>query len=397
MSFASIERLALPIILFAEMLELRAELMRNKHDELSVPKTLSAGGSDGSRRMSGVTRAFRRDDTGNFSVITVVMLIPVALGVGLAVDYSQGVRTRSDMQQALDAAAFHAASEPANVSEADRAKKLREAYAANSGQGVAAMEKYATENGQVVFSATAAYDMPTSFMGLARINSVPVSVRSVVSAEAGQPAVEKASFDLGTVMGDWNKVLTLYVRKNGSTQYQEALVVDYTKNMGNGYERTAVQKVNDRGQREPQYTRTCTVARGQNCSTSPAPVPVEISLAGLQDFYLEMKITATPQHVRELVGNNVTTPLVMKSNDTATAHRMFLNGVQVPRGQKADVFSTLKCNERVAHAWEDGGNAFQNGVELPTLRAQDADFTYGLTGKCAESGGAGGKPFRLTQ
>lgn len=49
-------------------------------------------------------KKFIRDREGNFAIATAIGMIPILAGVGLAIDYSDSVRTASNLQQALDSA-----------------------------------------------------------------------------------------------------------------------------------------------------------------------------------------------------------------------------------------------------------------------------------------------------
>jgi Flp pilus assembly protein TadG len=56
-------------------------------------------------------RKFVRSRKGNFALTTAIVSVPLFLAVGMAVDYSNMSRTRTDIQQALDAASMQIAFE----------------------------------------------------------------------------------------------------------------------------------------------------------------------------------------------------------------------------------------------------------------------------------------------
>jgi Flp pilus assembly protein TadG len=54
--------------------------------------------------MRFLARRFRENNSGNFAVAASLAAVPLAVAVGLAVDYSEALRHRAVLQQTLDAA-----------------------------------------------------------------------------------------------------------------------------------------------------------------------------------------------------------------------------------------------------------------------------------------------------
>ena len=89
--------------------------------------------------------------------------------------------------------------------------------------------------GRATASGSAAYDDPTTFMGLVGFNQTQLGVRSALEKE---PSLVSAKFETKVASGYWDKTITLWGRKTGSTLYNQLLVVTYTYNgqgQGKGY------------------------------------------------------------------------------------------------------------------------------------------------------------------
>lgn len=85
--------------------------------------------------MQSAFARFRADRSGNVALILGIAAIPLFAGAGLALDYAFAVRERSDLQNAVDAAALSLAKLPQNTSQADleaRAQAFVAAYMPNS-------------------------------------------------------------------------------------------------------------------------------------------------------------------------------------------------------------------------------------------------------------------------
>jgi Flp pilus assembly protein TadG len=106
--------------------------------------------------------------------VAVLTMVPLLLAVGLATDYSMEASTRSAMQNALDAATQSLTTMPRTATGTERQRKLQDGYSANGGTGtVILLSSVFDPNGTFRASASANYAMPTVFMQLARIDSVP--------------------------------------------------------------------------------------------------------------------------------------------------------------------------------------------------------------------------------
>lgn len=324
--------------------------------------------------------------------LMVLLTIPLLIAVGFSVDYTSATTTRSNMQNALDAAVLSITTMPTTTSKADREVALQQAYVANSGQGTATLTAVdVAADGTASFKATAAYPMPTNFMGIANIKTVAVGVASAVNKT---PALVQSTFRVTKVSGYWAKTMYLYGTQFGSTTAKPLMMISYTYNgYGDpkGYGTTTVSTING---------STTTVVQKQVCTTGTAKslqknlpsgsviqadqygtsyscadtfypangAGAVIDVSKMDQLYLEMDVPS---------GN----PKVLKSNDPSTSNRLYIGPSQtdmpeVATGQKVDIFTSVPCGQTGYQAWEDGGNPVPATVD-------NADFFYTVTGKCA--------------
>ncbi|WP_245436629.1 TadE/TadG family type IV pilus assembly protein [Mesorhizobium tamadayense] len=322
----------------------------------------------------------------------VMLTIPLLLAVGFSVDYTSAVTTRSNMQNALDAAILSITTMETTTSKADRQIALQQAYVANSGQGTATLKSVdVAADGSATFSATAAYPMPTNFMQIARINSVDVGVGSSVRKT---PSLTQADFKVTKVSGYWNKTMTLYGTKFGDTAAKPLMTISYAYNgYGDpkGYGTTTVSTINGSTTTVVQK-QVCTTSTVKNFNNLPTGAITQtsgsknyvttcadtfypansagavIDVSQMDQLYLEMDVPS---------GN----PKVLKSNDPTTSNRLYIGASQtdmpeVATGQKVDIFTSVPCGQTGYQAWEDGGNPVPANVS-------NADFFYTVQGKCA--------------
>ncbi|MGE0284163.1 MAG: TadE/TadG family type IV pilus assembly protein, partial [Rhizobiaceae bacterium] len=342
---------------------------------------------------------FRRNEDGNLAVTFSMCLLPILLAVGVATDYSSATHDRSSMQNALDAAILSLTALPETMPNTERETKLKEFYAGNGGTGTAKLDSFSINAvGEVDAKASASYDMPTSFMQLANVTKVPISV---VAEMHKQPTLIEAKFEIEKASGWWNKTMTLKGRKYGQTANNNLMKITYAYNNAGeskGYGTTSVYKVTKNAQGNDVETliqqQVCNTYKGSSTwgdgasllknnemSQTPALTMTSgsfttkcwyksglasdtfIDVSTMEDIYLQMDVPS---------GN----PSVLKSNDPNTADRLYLDGIEVvPNGKPVDIFTAVPCGQTSPQAWEDGGNATPAPVS-------NADFFYKVTGKC---------------
>ncbi|TPM35450.1 TadE/TadG family type IV pilus assembly protein [Mesorhizobium sp. B2-3-5] len=347
--------------------------------------------------MRNVASGFARSRSGSIMPLFFLCTVPLITVVGFAVDYTSAVQTRSNQQQALDAAILSITTMDTASTLQQRQQGLQDAFIANGGQGSATLTSFVagTATTATTARATASFAMPTVFMTIARIDTVPVAVASAVSKP---PALVQATFKVTGVSGYWNKTMTLYGTQFGATAAKPLMTIDYKYGgtgdpKGYGTTTTSVLTTDSTGK------TVTTVAQKQVCklvdSNTPAGAVIQtdtfktqyycvdtmypadglgasIDVSQMGGLYLQMYVPS---------GN----PQYLKTNDATTSNRLY-NGVKDPQtnainykeiatGQIVDIFGIVPCGTTGYQAWEDGGNA----VPAPV---GNADFFYNVTGKC---------------
>ncbi|MER8712588.1 TadE/TadG family type IV pilus assembly protein [Mesorhizobium sp. M1295] len=333
-------------------------------------------------------RKFLNSVSGSFAPMLAILLMPMVAALGFSIDYTSAVSTRASMQNALDAASLSITTLETTTTLADRQVKLQESYLANGGQGTAKLDSFVVAtDGTASIKASAGFAMPTSFMQIAKINTVQVGVASAVTK---RPALVEATFKVDNISGYWNKTMTLYGTKFAETTANKLMKIDYTYNgYGDpkGYGTASVYTVNGTTttlvQQQvcatttvlsfyglPRTTITQTDSYGRKYATTCVSTMYPATSAGavidvsqMDQLYLRMDVPS---------GN----PSVLKSNDPATSNRLYADGVEIANGETVDIFTLVPCGQSSKQAWEDGGNPVPAAIS-------NADFFYTVTGKCA--------------
>ncbi|WP_431557951.1 pilus assembly protein TadG-related protein [Methyloceanibacter sp.] len=126
-------------------------------------------------------RLLCRNEKGNVAVLFGLAIIPIVLGVGVAIDYGRALTVRSHMGDAADAAALAIGSWP-GLSEAELKVKAQQFFTANyppSELGSAGAINVSLSGDDIFVSVSGS--VPTTFMKLANINSVDVGATTKVT------------------------------------------------------------------------------------------------------------------------------------------------------------------------------------------------------------------------
>ncbi|RWP03051.1 MAG: pilus assembly protein [Mesorhizobium sp.] len=344
-------------------------------------------------------RHFLNSESGSLAPILAIALIPMIATLGFSLDYNSAVSTKASMQNALDAATLSITTLPTDTSLADRQIKLQESFAANSGQGTAKLDGFVVAaDGTATINASAGFAMPTNFMQIAHVPTVQIGVASAV---VKRPALVEATFKVNKISGYWDKTMTLYGTKFGETLANKLMKISYVHNRygdPKGYGTANVYKINGStetlAQKQVCTTTTVTSFYGLPTTTitqtsgntkyattcvntmypaTGAGAVIDVSL--MDKLYLEMKI---PNPNPGLGGGNLPTgtKTTLRSDNTATSNRLYIDSVEVGQGKTVDIFTAVPCSQPSVQAWEDGGNT----VPAPV---SNADFFYTVTGKCA--------------
>lgn len=326
--------------------------------------------------MSALFSRFLAQNHGNFAMMTALALLPIALVVGVGVDYSRNSTTRSNMQNALDAAALAAVTRPGNLTAVKREEVLKEVYKANGGLGEAELVgDLAPEGDMVVLTARAKGDQPTTFMRLGGVDKTTIVVGSKVGS---QLKLMQIAFNFKWASGWWDKEVSLMGRKAGSQDYTKLASIHYSwngkagqtgdHNVGN----TTVQLMRN-GQLETTFVQHCPDAARSSCQTVEKRGDQKVDVSEIDQLYLRMEISA-PTYKRakdDLYGRRPAVDLDISTDDPKLSNRLFVDGRQQPAGKPVDIYRVVGCSQTTDQTWEDGGNF------------KDQDFAYSVQGFCA--------------
>ena len=156
--------------------------------------------------MSQITRPNLRrliqDVRGNVAILFGFAIIPLALGVGVGVDYGRALLVRERMQSALDAATLAVGSWP-GLSDAEMKVKAQEYFNANyptsNSLGAVSPLSLSTSGNTIVVSVSGS--VPTTFMRLANIDDVAVAASTTVMRGMGTVEVVLALDNSGSMAG----------------------------------------------------------------------------------------------------------------------------------------------------------------------------------------------------
>ena len=134
--------------------------------------------------------ALLRCQSGNFGLVAALVMIPLMIAIGVAVDFAVALSRKTDMQNAADAAALAAAAEGAG-GENTVAFGLLDAHL--SGDTITGVEEAPSWEHQVTVerdSVTVVVedDYPTAIMQLFGFKTIPISVLAKAAKTPGSPA-----------------------------------------------------------------------------------------------------------------------------------------------------------------------------------------------------------------
>jgi len=158
-------------------------------------------------------RALARDNRGTVAILFGLAVIPILLGVGVAVDYGRGLIVRDRMAAAADSAALAAASWP-GLSEAELKTKVQEYFDANfppTALGAVGTLNVSLIGDDIVVQVSAS--VPTTIMQLANIDKLDVGVTNRITKK--ERAIELALvLDTTGSMGSGGKMSAMQYAAN---------------------------------------------------------------------------------------------------------------------------------------------------------------------------------------
>lgn len=132
---------------------------------------------------TGALMNWRRDVSGNLSILAGFSLLPIFLCAGMAVDYGHASLIKSRLQTVLDSAVLAGGREFQVTSDAAKAEIATRGFftyrfAAGAGNGQPQITELAIDPAAYTITATAATNIPAPFLRLAGVPTIPVRARS---------------------------------------------------------------------------------------------------------------------------------------------------------------------------------------------------------------------------
>ena len=138
---------------------------------------------------------FREESGGNVAAIFALALVPVVSLIGAVVDYSNASAVESSLRVALDAAVIAGAGDTSSTQNTTALIAFNGNFVPRA-KGVTSVSPIFTSNNDGTYSGNASASVPTMFMGIAGIESVNVSAKSV-AAVATIPSPSNARCIIG--------------------------------------------------------------------------------------------------------------------------------------------------------------------------------------------------------
>lgn len=152
------------------------------------------------RALKARMRSFLADRAGNFGLMFALCTVPVLMAMGASFDYVQALNTHRRMQSALDAALVAAVKDVGSANEDNLKKRIGywlEAESVEKGYYVLKTDDIAIDTSKATIKALVSATVPTTFLKIAGINKIPVSVTSGV---VGGQTTTKSAFSMYLVL-----------------------------------------------------------------------------------------------------------------------------------------------------------------------------------------------------
>jgi Flp pilus assembly protein TadG len=182
--------------------------------------------SDAALKFLRARRAFAEARGGNVAMLVGLLLVPMIVGAGIAIDFGRSAQAKAVLQEACDAAILRAAqyrSQHPNATDAELTDLARRVFNASTRSlASVAIDSFAVAyDAQTdVFSLDVASDMRTSLMGVVGVRTLPIDTTTAVTL--GKPPYLEVALALDNTgsMKDNSKIEDL---KEAATELVEAL------------------------------------------------------------------------------------------------------------------------------------------------------------------------------
>jgi hypothetical protein len=202
-----------------------------------------------------------------------------------------------------------------------------------------------------------------SFMGMVGMKTIPIAV----AASAIAPLKPKSvTFTPTQAQGYWYKKVSIIVTRPGSTAEQVIGTVIYqpeTQNdSGQGEMTISPDKEFDLG----KYSK---LVLQMEVKKDGCPLEYSAKVHPNKDVFCQKMGKGQSGYAASTKYDSV-----LRTDDPKTSHYLFVDKVQMPKNAPSPLDRLLECDQKVNHAWEDGG-----GFERQ-------DFFYTAESECAPDG-----------
>lgn len=306
-----------------------------------------------------------RDGSGNFGVMTALLMVPLCLAAGAAVDYATAVGQKTNLQQIADGAVLAGGKvfDGTNFDTAKaQAQAFIDAYAATMPTNLSSSITFNGNTLQVTLTGS----VPTTLMQLGNIPSVNVSVNS---SSFSPPKPQKVTLTPTKSQGYYYKIVTIrVVRPNTTSEVVLGTVVYQPNTHNDGGQGSMVanpQGAIDLG----KYTK---LVLQMDIKNDGCPIGQTASVNSKNAVTCNSSSKAADKKY----------DLTLRTDNPDTSYYLFVNGTQLPKGTIVPIENYFGCAQPQSHAWEDGGGWDRQ------------DFFYNISSTCAS---ADGEAVRLTQ
>ncbi|GGF89118.1 hypothetical protein GCM10010924_16280 [Rhizobium wenxiniae] len=304
-----------------------------------------------------IFKRFADDRSGNFGMMTAIMMVPLLFAGGSVIDVSTAYTQRTNMQGIADAAALAGGAVYDGTNQAAaiaKAQAFLKGYMDKLPSGATYTVTMTGQNVDVAIQGKS----QNSFMQVAGLSSIDVGVTS----QSVAPMMPKTvKFTPTKIQGwFWKKVTIRVVRPNTTNEVVVGTVTYQPTTHDNGGQGTWV--VDPSG----------TVDLGKY---SKLVLQMDIKEDGCNigekaTITKDNKVTCSKDTSSQYSKFNN----VLRTDNPDTSYYLFVGGKQLPKGVTSPLDDILVCDKTSTHAWEDGGDFARQ------------DFFYTATTTCAPDG-----------
>jgi Flp pilus assembly protein TadG len=306
-----------------------------------------------------------RDRGGNFGIMTALLMVPLSLAAGMAVDYSTSMNEQGHLQEIADGAALAGGKvfDGTNLADAKvAAQAFVNAYASSIPKDTKATITASGRTLQVSLGGS----VPTSLMQIANVNSVSIGASAAATAPE-KP--QKVTLTPTKSQGYYFKVISIIVVRPGTTKEVVLATITYQPNTHNDSGQGPMVQdpggVIDLG----QYTK---LVLQMDIKNDGCPLGKTASVSSKNEVTCSTSTTNADSKYN----------LTLRTDNPATSNYLFVDGQRLPLNTTMPIQNYFGCQKTQSHAWEDGGGWDRQ------------DFFYTISSTCTS---ADGDFVRLTQ